>query len=284
MELQAYPLNCTFLLDGISFHILQISRGTVVEVPSHSHGAGNYEIHYLPEGYGTAVINGSRYDIVPNTLYITGPLVEHSQSSLQDTPLLEYCINLQAEKISNTKKLLLAEQFFSHPVWYGLDRQNLLPLLLQIFRELESKELGYASQLSALLTQCIIALIRNYGMAGKEGISPKNRADSPLSDKTILAENYFLYEYSHLSLEELSLQLGFSARQTQRFLLEHFGKTFREKKEESRMAAALLLLTSSPESITAISEKLGFASVEYFSSSFKKYYGKTPRDYRKDFN
>ena len=80
MELQAYPLNCTFLLDGISFHILQISRGTVVEVPSHSHGAGNYEIHYLPEGYGTAVINGSRYDIVPNTLYITGPLVEHSQN------------------------------------------------------------------------------------------------------------------------------------------------------------------------------------------------------------
>ena len=122
-----------------------------------------------------------------------------------------------------------------------------MPLLLQIFRELESKELGYASQLSALLTQCIIALIRNYGMAGKEGISPKNRADSPLSDKTILAENYFLYEYSHLSLEELSLQLGFSVRQTQRFLLEHFGKTFREKKEESRMAAALLLLTSSPK-------------------------------------
>ena len=33
-------------------------------------------------------------------------------------------------------------------------------------------------------------------------------------------------------------------------------------------AAALLLLTSSPESITTISEKLGFASVEYFSSSF----------------
>ena len=47
------------------------------------------------------------------------------------------------------------------------------------------------------------------------------------------------------------------------------------------MAAALLLLSSTTQTITSISEKLGFASVEYFSASFKNYYGKTPQEYRK---
>ena len=182
------------------------------------------------------------------------------------------------------KKNALSDLFFSNPAWFGQDRQNLLPLLQQIFRELEEKRLGYAGQISALLAQCMIALVRNYEMALQPESCKKGTGKasaSPLSDKAMLVERYFLYEYEHLSLEELAEQLGFSVRQTQRFLQEHYGKTFREKKEESRMAAALLLLSASGESVTSISEKLGFASVEYFSSCFKKFHGRTPRDYRK---
>lgn len=96
MKLQVYPIDCFFLLDGIKFHIFQISRGTVAEVPSHSHGAGNYEIHYLSNGSGTAKIADRSYVVGTNTLYITGPFVEHSQLPSAEAPLLEYCINLQA--------------------------------------------------------------------------------------------------------------------------------------------------------------------------------------------
>lgn len=284
MKLQVYPIDCFFLLDGIKFHIFQISRGTVAEVPSHSHGAGNYEIHYLSNGSGTAKIADRSYVVGTNTLYITGPFVEHSQLPSAEAPLLEYCINLQAEEADNWTRNALSDLFFSNPAWFGQDRQNLLPLLQQIFRELEEKRLGYEGQVSALLAQCMIAVVRNYEMASLPKYRKKNSEKigvSPLSNKAMLVEHYFLYEYEHLALEELAELLGFSVRQTQRFLQEHYGKTFREKKEESRMAAALLLLSTSVESVTSISEKLGFASVEYFSSCFKKFHGKTPREYRK---
>ena len=284
MHLQIYPLDYSFVLDGIKLHIFQISRGTVSEVPSHSHGACNYELHYISSGSGPAEIANRNYKVETNTLYMTGPFIEHSQIPSEDSPLVEYCINLQAEKADGWDKSSLSNLFFSNPAWFGQDRQNLLSLLLQIFREFEEKRLGYMDQISALLAQCMIAVVRNY----EKELQPKycihnseKQKASPLSDKAILVEHYFLYDYEHLSLEELAEQLGFSVRQTQRFIFEHYGKTFREKKEESRMAAALLLLSTSTESITSISEKLGFASVEYFSSCFKKFHGRTPRDYRK---
>lgn len=165
MKLQVYSIDCSFVLDCIKFHIFQISRGTVAEVPAHSHGAGNYEIHYLSSGSGTAKIVDHSYAVETNTLYMTGPFVEHSQFPSRDSPLVEYCINLQAEETDGWKKNALSDLFFSNPAWFGQDRQNLLPLLQQIFRELEEKRLGYAGQISALLAQCMIALVRNYEMA-----------------------------------------------------------------------------------------------------------------------
>lgn len=285
MAAQVYPLDCLIMIDNTVIHILQVSRGFIEQVPSHSHGAGDYEIHYLTSGRGYAVVRGQRYEVSGGTLYVTGPFVEHAQYSADQEPLFEYCINLQAEEGTSGKKGALSVEFLETFVWYGMDGQNLLSLFQQIFGELEEKRTGWQYQLQALFTQCIIAMIRNY-MAAASGKTPGKEesfgaAKSAVSDKAILAERYFLFSYGHLSLNELAGVLGFSTRQTQRFLQVHYGKTFRQKKEESRMEAAKLLLAASGESITSVSEKLGFASVEYFSASFRKYCRVSPRAYRK---
>ncbi|HIS55362.1 MAG TPA: helix-turn-helix domain-containing protein [Candidatus Fimimorpha excrementavium] len=288
---ESYAPNLSFSLDGMTIRILQISRGTIEQVPVHSHGAGTFEIHYLSSGHGTAVIDSHSYPVVPNTLYVTGPLVEHAQMSSPDSPLFEYCINLKAEQSGSAHEASsICSVFLSRPFWFGQDRQAMFPLLQQLFQEWNEKQTGYLSQVRALLTQCIIALVRNYlhssPMEAKFHPAAKDLPEKKVpgwagTDQTLLAERYFLYSYDHLSLEELAKLLGLSIRQTQRFLLKHYGKTFCEKKKESRMAAALLLLSSTTQTITSISEKLGFASVEYFSASFKNYYGKTPQEYRK---
>ena len=49
-------------------------------IPSHSHGSGSYEIHYIPTGYGKLTADGHIFDIGPNTLFVTGPHVEHAQA------------------------------------------------------------------------------------------------------------------------------------------------------------------------------------------------------------
>ena len=57
----------------------------------------------------------------------------------------------------------------------------------------------------------------------------------------MIIEDYFLYEYQNLSLEELAVKLGLGTRQTERLLPKHYGKTFLQKKTEARIC---LLYTS----------------------------------------
>ena len=59
-------LDIRFTIGDTRFQALNIIYERFLRtVPSHSHGSGSYEIHYIPRGYGRARINGRFYDIVP---------------------------------------------------------------------------------------------------------------------------------------------------------------------------------------------------------------------------
>ncbi len=250
-------------------------------IPSHSHGSGCYEIHYIPGGYGKLEAQGNFYEIVPNTLYVTGPGIKHAQTPIPDNPMQEYCIYLKVNKAQkkNTKTPLM-DSFLSTVFWFGYDTQGISLLMKQLFDELEHRRTGYREQVELLLSRLIISLIRDYEQskpAGNQSLS-RNLNDS----KSVIIDEYFLYEYNKLSLYELSDRLKLSSRQTQRLLQEYYGKTFQQKKAEARMSAAAILLGEKERSITSISNALGYSSPEHFSNDFKKYYGISPRSFRKN--
>lgn len=117
-------------------------------IPSHSHGNGSYEIHYIPEGYGRAVIEGRDYPIIPNTLYLTGSHIAHAQTPRAEDPMCEYCIYLQVEKRRTTKEMTKAEQeifdrFDKTPFWFGQDRQQAGRLVIALFRVASERKQGW---------------------------------------------------------------------------------------------------------------------------------------------
>lgn len=168
---------------------------------------------------------------------------------------------------------------FEHtPFWFGKDTQNSGNCIIEIFEELKIRGTGDVFQIEALLQQLFVKLIRNYEKGGR----PKASAPLISSGKTALViEEYFLYQYRSLSLEELAGKLGLSTRQTERLLLCRYGKNFLQKKTEARMSAAVILLSDPTKTITDIAEELGYSSMEHFSSAFKSYYHSSPREYRK---
>ena len=92
-------LNIKFSVESIDFYALNICYERFLRtIPSHSHGSGCYEIHYISSGYGHAKIRDVLYDIIPNTLYITGPHVEHAQVPSPEDPMCEYCVYLKMGK------------------------------------------------------------------------------------------------------------------------------------------------------------------------------------------
>ena len=274
-------MDIHFSMDGISIHAPNIifERFTRT-IPSHSHGNGCYEIHYIPYGRGNLTADGRYYDITPDTAYVTGPHVEHAQFPMLADPMQEYCVYLKVRKSPRDKTTAsLMEPFLSTPFWFGTDHHGIHSIMKQLFYELEHQETGYMKQVELLLSQLLIAMVRNYEQQKKAG---SHYAPSNLTDRnSVIIEEYFLYEYSSLSLDGLAGRLKLSSRQTQRLLQAFYGKTFQQKKADAKMSAAAVLLKDHSRSITSIAEELGYSSPEHFSSSFRSYYQMSPREYRR---
>ena len=276
--------NFHFSMGGYDFHISNIVLERFERViPKHSHSKNSYEIHYIPYGNGIATINNGSYEIISNTLFITGPFIEHSQTPLPQDPMTEYCIYLKlgrsncvAESKSERK---IAQLFKNTDFWFGQDTQDIHTLMKQLFFELEHQYTGYSIQAEILLKQLIIKLVRNY--ENQQEHSLQAAVTNLYDNKYLIIEECFLYEYSTLTLEQLSHRLGLGIRQTERLLKEHYGKTFIQKKAEARMSAASTLLQNSNLSITQIAEAVGYSSVEHFSASFKRFYNENATTYRK---
>lgn len=285
MKIAYSDINIHFTLDGVSIQSTNIVfEELTTAIPAHSHGSGCFEIHYISAGQGRLLANGQHYDIAPNTLYITGPHVEHAQSSLADAPMQEYCVYLQLKKPKGKALSPMMDAFCSTPFWIGQDTQDVFTLMKQLFSELSHHCIGYQNQLTLLLSQLVIYMVRNYQPETGTPLRTAGRYTpdaKSITHQSIIIEKYFLFEYQSLSLKELARRLSLSTRQTQRLLMTCYNKTFQEKKAEARMSAAAILLGDKKRSISSVAEALGYASLEQFSTAFRKYYGKCPRDYRK---
>ena len=278
-------VNLNFTIGDTRFDALNLIYEKFLRVVrAHSHGSQSYELHYIPEGYGRARIQGKIYEITPGTLYMTGPHIEHAQMPLPEDPMCEYCIYLKTEKRRRSHPPLHTETdvttlFEETPFWFG-PAAGTGPLIEGLFAELKQKEPGFEIQAESLLKQIVVSMTRHY----RQAAAHPNPEPSPIgADKSaVIMEDSFFYEYHDLSLESLAGRLGLGTRQTERLLQKHFGKTFLQKKTEARMTDAALLLADSSRSITSIAEDLGYSSVEHFSTAFRRWFGIGPRKYRKE--
>lgn len=277
-------LNIKTTINDTTFLVLNIAFERFLRsMPKHSHGNNSYELHYIPYGHGKVSIDDQIYNITPNTLYMTGPHVEHEQIPVKNDPMTEYCIYFKIQKNSSHPPLdvdTVAYKFENTHFWFGQDTQELYPLMQQIFFELEHRFTGYMIQVEALLQQCLVKTVRNYEnrTQSKSHFSPSNLVDS----KYIIVEECFLYEYETITLEIISERLGLSIRQTERFLKEYYGKTFLQKKTEAKMSMAKIYLNDDTINISEIADRLNYSSIQHFSYAFKQYYGITPTNYRKN--
>lgn len=155
MSMDYNHLDITFTIDSAKFHVSSIMYGRTFHiVQSHSHGNGCYEIHYIPSGYGRAVIDGQLYNLSPKTLYVTGPHVEHSQVSDGENPTWEYCIYFYLPNCDDFQKNRASDIvsiFSKNRFWFGRDSQDIETTMKQLFSEFSHKQVGYQYQIELLL-------------------------------------------------------------------------------------------------------------------------------------
>lgn len=93
---------------------------------------------------------------------------------------------------------------------------------------------------------------------------------------------YIYQNYQTVSLNSLSREFNYSASFFSKLILKKTGKQFSEIVQEIKLKHGLELLQQSQFTIQKISEMIGYASPNHFSRIFKKVYGVSPQNYRKN--
>lgn len=83
-----------------------------------------------------------------------------------------------------------------------------------------------------------------------------------------------------LSLEWVAARLNFSPHYIRQIFKQHMGEAFTDYVIRKRMEKAGTLLRTSGMLVQDVALTCGYANQRYFASSFKKYYGRTPTDYK----
>ncbi|XEC96026.1 AraC family transcriptional regulator [Paenibacillus tarimensis] len=275
-------MNIKISLGGLLLNVLYIRFGYFYQsFLEHSHSIKSYELHYIPRGQGVLAANGRKYPIVPGTLFMTGPDIEHEQIPDLSDPMAEYCICFEVldNKVNDDPELsFLADQFVHTTFWFGQDKQNLMQLFEQLSFETTHRYIGCYLSVQNIIEQIVIKLIRNYtnNYPTSSALPLKTLDDK----RVVIIENSFLANFHELTIQKLAQNLGLSVRQTERTIQQYYGMSFTQKKTKARMTAAAHLLTTTSMSISEIAQHVGFSSLEHFCTAFKKYYNVSAGEFR----
>lgn len=227
--------NMLFKFENLNIKVLRIKHEFFYSsFPRHCHGKNLYELHFVPFGEGTLITDEGSYPLSENTIYVTGPSVYHEQLTSSENPLEEYCLQMEITPSKNAHSpigdLILKNTFF-----IAKDHHSMSSYFELLDTEFNTMSTSYIDAVKSLSTLILVALARNY--SGDNSFSSYEKS-TPDYRRTSIVEESFFHEYSTITIAELSRRLGLSSRQTQRFLLKNFSRTFTQMLSEIRINKA----------------------------------------------
>ena len=93
--------------------------------------------------------------------------------------------------------------------------------------------------------------------------------------------SYIKKEYVNVTLDTLSEAFHLSKPYLSKYIKEKAGMTFQEAVRKERMKRARTLLRETDQTVETVAAEVGYENVEHFNRLFKKHYGLTPMQYRK---
>lgn len=93
---------------------------------------------------------------------------------------------------------------------------------------------------------------------------------------------YVQNHYKDVTLERLSENFHLSSPYLSKYIKEHTGATFQEAVKRARMKKARAMLKETNQTVESIAASVGYETVEHFNRLFKKTYGMTPVQFRRE--
>lgn len=163
----------------------------------------------------------------------------------------------------------------SIPILYQEDFVNLLNRMLTENAEIDEYSSGF---MRCHLHEVLLMLMR-YSVMNEEEPQLLNSRDADI----LLATKYIYKNFRKpLTLEEVSAQAALSPTYFSKKFKQVTGMGFKEYLNFVRLKHAQTALLTTNNTITDIALENGFNDSNYFKDLFKKIYGKSPREFRKN--
>ena len=256
-----------------SFRLLYISKsrfGGDWNSTVHTHSCT--ELFYCLSGEGQFLLSGQLFPVKPDDMVIVNPQVEHTELSLNASPL-EYIV-LGVSGI----EILFGKADSTYAIFNCREnRERMVTLLHMLLAEADRSLDGCETVCQDLLEVLLIWLVRCTTLSLQVEESPRSDNRECVEIKRYLDNNY---------REDISLDTLAEVAHINKYYLAHtFQKAYgispitylnRRRIEESKY-----MLGNTGYSLAQISELMGFSSPSYFSQCFRKAEGLTPNEYRR---
>lgn len=217
-----------FTWNNVLFDITDIGGGALGEdIPRHAHAKNSYELHFIAGGSGNLITDTKKYELKAGDFFITGPGIYHEQNADKNDPVKDVFIMLQA--VNTDKANAVSSAFLENHFCFFRDFDILTAQ--EILSEFRNKKADYKSAVSGLAMKLLTEITR---LLLPDGLSDNLSAEELNDRRFVIIEQAFLYT-PDLTLTELADRIGVCERQTERLLKKYYGKSFREKKRESRL-------------------------------------------------
>lgn len=159
----------------------------------------------------------------------------------------------------------------------GDDRQ-IHDLVERMYREDYYRRRYYGKFMTTYFRELMLWLLRNFEM---EAIVP-SPIDTKLNHQIVAILNYIHVNYNHVTIKDLASFFNYSENYLSKILKEYTGETFSSLINEIQMKTAAQFLAQTDMRIVEISQEVGCFDVSHFNKKFKKAYGMTPTQYRRE--
>ncbi|PYI54604.1 AraC family transcriptional regulator [Paenibacillus flagellatus] len=246
-------------------------------LPAHNVGPqvrDYYLVHHVLSGRGTFQCMGRTYELSAGDSFFIfpGELIRYTAD--EHSPWTYRWIGFRGDR---AEELLSGLGITQHrAVAKPIRHRRAAALFRAIERTFETAEPGSDMRSGGLMRQLLAEYAREDGneSRGSEG------KRSPIEEQVERTIRWLTVQYSQpISIENMSRSLGYNRTHLSKMFKQYTGMTPMHFLLKIRMERAKLLLLEQL-TVEQVAASVGFTDPLYFSKQFKKWYGRSPTEYR----
>ena len=255
--------------DSDDFYLYELGRNKCEPLYSYEHLVRNRIIlHFVLSGKGILRIGDRQYDVHEHQVFLIPENTRCFYQADRDDPWEYIWVHIGGPKIP----LILKEAGLTedHPVYTPVSCADIIEDLAKDILD------NYTRQYYCVGTLYKICdyMIENSSMKEEPDIE-----SSLIYVKNVIS--YIQLKYSEpVKIEKIADSLGLNRSYLTRLFKNATGYSLQEYLLTYRMKMAVKLLTGGNQSVAQVAAAVGYTDTFTFSKAFKRYYGKSPSDYR----